>query len=85
MNNTELENFMQAATELASSDSPIEGLKPLPQWFQEGYVCEKKTPKVSMHVGNTVIYSGVHQALTSPIWKMTVEGTQKLARIHQSQ
>ena len=31
MNNTELENFMQAATELASSDSPIEELKPLPQ------------------------------------------------------
>ena len=55
MNNTELENFMQAATELASSDSPIEGLKPLPQWFQEGYVGEKKTPEISMHVGDTVI------------------------------
>ena len=57
MNNTELENFMQAATELASSDSPIEELKPLPQWFQEGYVCEIKTPKGSMHVGDAVIYS----------------------------
>merc|ERR1711867_112927 len=57
MNNTELENFMQAATELAFSDSPIEGLKPLPQWFQEGYVCETKTSKGRMYVGNAVIYS----------------------------
>ena len=57
MNNTELENFMQAATELASSDLPIEELKPLPQWFQEGYVGKKKMLEVSMHVGDTVIYS----------------------------
>ena len=55
MNNTELENFMHAATELASSDSPIEGLKPLPQWFQEGYVGEKKTPEVSMYVWDTEV------------------------------
>ena len=59
MTNTELDNFMHAANELASSDSPIDGLKPLPQRFQEGCVGEKKkTPEVSMqHVGDTVIYS----------------------------
>ena len=57
MNNTELENFMEAASELASSDSPIEELKPLSQSFQEGYVCKTKTPKGSMYVGDTVIYS----------------------------
>ena len=59
MTNTELDNFMHAANELASNDSPIDGLKPLPQRFQEGCVGEKKKiPEVSMqHVGDTVIYS----------------------------
>ena len=60
MNNTELDNFIQAATEVAPIDSPMEELKPLSQWFQEGYVCETKMPpgvKGSMYLGDTVIYS----------------------------
>ena len=44
MNNTELDNFIQAATELTPIDSPMEELKPLSQQFQEGYVCKTKMP-----------------------------------------
>ena len=59
MNNTELDNFMHAANELASTDSPIKELKPLTQRFQEGCIGEKtKTTASSMQqVGDTIIYS----------------------------
>ena len=44
MDNTELDNFIQAAIELAPNDSPMNKMKQLSQWFQEGYVGETKMP-----------------------------------------
>ena len=43
IHNTELDNFIQAAIELAPDELPINEMKQLSQWFQEGYVGETKT------------------------------------------
>ena len=49
--------YMHVANELASTDSPIEDLKPLPQRFQEGCVGEKKkTSGISLMYVDDIIY-----------------------------
>ena len=59
MTNTEQDTFMHTANELASTDLPIEELKPLTQRFQEGCIGEKKKTTASsmQQVGDTIIYS----------------------------
>ena len=60
IHNTELDNFIQAAIELAPNDSPMNKMKQLSQWFQEGCVGETKMPpgiKGSVYLDNIVIYS----------------------------
>ena len=62
IHNTELDNFIQAAIELVPDESPIDKMKQLSQWFQEGYVGETKTKmppgiKGSVYLDNIVIYS----------------------------
>ena len=44
IHNTELDNFIQAAIELAPNDLPINKMKQLSKWFQEGCVGEAKMP-----------------------------------------
>ena len=56
----ELDNFIQAAVELAQDDSPINKMKHLSQWFQEGCVGETKMPpgvKGQVYLDDIVIYS----------------------------
>ena len=60
IHNTELDNFIQAAIELTPNDSPINKMKQLSQWFQEGCVGETKMPpgiKGSVYLDDIVIYS----------------------------
>ena len=62
IHNTELDNFIQAAIELAPDESPINKMKQLSQWFQEGYVGETKTKmppgiKSNVYLDDIVIYS----------------------------
>merc|ERR1712240_39958 len=60
--NTELNNFIQAVIELTTDESPINRMKHLSQWFQEGYVGEMKIKmppgiKNNVYLDNIVIYS----------------------------
>ena len=68
IHNTELDNFIQAAIELVPNDLPMNKMKQLSQWFQEGCVGETKMPpgiKGSVYLDNIVIYSENRQAEAS--------------------
>ena len=62
IHNTELDNFIQAVIKLTTDELPINRMKHLSQWFQEGYVGETKTKmppgiKSNVYLDDIVIYS----------------------------
>ena len=62
IHNTELDNFIQAVIKLTTDESPMNRMKHLSQWFQEGYVGKTKTKmpqgiKSNLYLDNIVIYS----------------------------
>ena len=91
IHNTELDNFIQAAIALAPNDLPMNKMKQLSQWFQEGCVGETKTPpgiKGRAYLDDIVIYSEdltgrglTYMEDTMPHYvKTAADGTRKFGR-----